>query len=191
MKFLQLQVKYWESALFYWSLWSYCQEPLCGDKICWQVHISRLWKMWWRTRLLSAVLCQEQIACCSPFLTERLRLRPTSPQRFYLDLEANICSNSSLRKPVAVSFFKKICRFFFTVPKLCKITFLSWYLHSIISECNLSTTVKCSSCTYWIAIHFTEEGVSLPRYLTSEGRRCGGRGGGDFYFSQSLHHRAV
>lgn len=158
MKFLQLQVKYWESALFYWSLWSYCQEPLCGDKICWQVHISLLWKMWWRIRLLSAVLYKEQIACYSPFLTERLQWRPTNPQHFYLELEANICSNSSLRKPVAVSFFKKICRFFFAVPKLYIIMFLSWYLHSIISECNLSTWVKCFSSTYRIAIHFTEGG---------------------------------
>lgn len=190
MKLLQLQVKYWESALFYWSLWSYCQEPLCGDKICWQVHISLLWKMWRRTRLLSAVLYRGQIACCSPFLTERLHLRPTNPQHFYLEPEANICSNSSLRKPVVVSFFKKICRFFFTVPELRKIMFLPWYLHSVISECNLSTGVKGSSCTYWIAIHFTEEGVSLSLHLTSEGRQLGA-GEGHFYFSQSLHRRAV
>lgn len=53
--------------------------------------------------------------CYSRSLAERGNLRPTNPKHFYLELEANICSHSSLRKPVTGStcFFFLICGFFF------------------------------------------------------------------------------
>lgn len=51
---------------------------------------------------------RDKLRCCSQFLTERQNLRPTNPKHFYLELEANICNNPSLRKLVSTpSFFSK------------------------------------------------------------------------------------
>ena len=48
---------------------------------------------------------RNRLPCYGQFLTERLNLRFTNPEHFYLELEANVCSNSSLRKPITGSFF--------------------------------------------------------------------------------------
>lgn len=48
---------------------------------------------------------RNKLPCYSQFLTQRLNLRPTNPKHFYLELEANIGINFSLRKPFAVSLY--------------------------------------------------------------------------------------
>lgn len=47
---------------------------------------------------------RNKLPCYSQFLPERLNLRSTNLKHFYLELEAHICSGSSLRKPVTGSF---------------------------------------------------------------------------------------
>lgn len=66
----------------------------------------------------------------------------------------------------------KICRFFLTGTKAAVVKdvyFLAPSLHH--PGCNLSARVKCSSCIYWISIHFIQEGFSLLLHQTlGEGR---------------------
>lgn len=49
---------------------------------------------------MSAVLYKEQIALLQPILYRKSEFKAYHPKHFYLELQANVCSNSSLRKPV-------------------------------------------------------------------------------------------
>ena len=128
---------------------------------------------------------RNKLPCYSQFLTERRNLRPTNPKHFYLGLEANICSHSSLRKLVEVSFFFNLQIFLYSTKAVMKEgLFLGTFAlssQSVIFQPQSSVPLVVTELP-----SSSHEG--FPFSCTKLQKEDNGE---DFYCSQFLYHRAV